>query len=176
MKILKFILLFVGTLIGLALIIAAFTKKEFSVERSIVINKPKAEVFDYVSSLKSQNDWSVWGSLDPNMKKEFIGTDKTVGFVSKWEGNDDVGSGEQEIKKIIPGERMETELRFLKPFKVTNIAHLITESVDSSHTTVKWRFEGKMAWPMNIMNMMMDITIAKDFEKGLSNLKAKLEQ
>ena len=47
-----------------------------------------------------------------------------LGFVSKWEGNKDVGSGEQEIKKIIHNESIESELRFLKPWKSQSDAYI----------------------------------------------------
>lgn len=36
--------------------------------------------------------------LDPNMEKEFKGTDGTVGFIYGWNGNKEGGEGEQEIK------------------------------------------------------------------------------
>lgn len=178
MKILKGILLFIGVLLAIILITAAFVKKDFKSERSIVINKPKSEVFAYVKSLKSQNDWSVWGKRDPNMKTEFTGTDGTVGCIHTWEGNDDVGSGEQEIKKIVEGERIDFELRFLKPFKATNYAHIITQA-ESDHTTkVTWGFNGTMSYPMNIslLFMNMDENIGNDFAEGLSNLKVLMEK
>ena len=177
MKILKGILFAVLAIVAIALISAAFVSKEFGVERQIVINKPKAQVFEYLKSLKSQNDWSTWGRKDPNMKSEFVGTDGTVGCISKWSGNKEVGQGEQEIKKIVEGERIENELRFLKPFKTKSRAYFITEPVNDSVTTVKWGFKGSMPYPLNLMSVIfnMDKQIGKDYEEGLSNLKAKLE-
>ena len=177
MKILKGLLFAVLALIAIILISAAFVKKDFGVGRQVVINKPKAQVFEYLKSLKSQNDWSTWGRKDPNMKSEFIGTDGTVGCISKWSGNDEVGEGEQEIKKIIEGERIENELRFIKPFKNKSLAYFVTESVNDSTTTVKWGFTGKMPYPFNLMTVVlnMDESIGKDYEEGLANLKAKLE-
>lgn len=165
-------------LIALILIAAFMMPKDYAVEKEIVINKPKAEVFEYIKSLKKQNDWSVWGSRDPNMKKDFSGTDGTVGFVSMWEGNDEVGKGEQEIMKIDEGRRVDTQLRFIEPFESTSDAYMITEAVDSGSTKVKWGFTGKMPIPMNLMLpfMNMEEAIGKDFEQGLNNLKGILEQ
>lgn len=34
---------------------------------------------------------------DPNMRKNFKGTDGTVGFCYAWDGNKKAGKGEQEI-------------------------------------------------------------------------------
>jgi len=177
MKILKAILFIVLGLVAIVLITAAFVKKDFAVERSIIINRPEPQVFEYLKSLRNQNEWSTWSKLDPNMKTEFIGTDGTVGSISKWKGNKDVGAGEQEIKKIVEGERIETELRFKEPFESTNMAHFTTEAIDSNTTKVNWGFEGNMTYPMNIMNLFgMDEAVGKDFQQGLNNLKAKLEQ
>src|SRR5690348_10023775 len=98
MKIVKKILLGIVAIIVLLLIIAIFLKKEYTVERSITINKPKQQIFDYVKLLKNQDNFSAWAKLDPNMKKEYHGTDGTVGFVSAWDSDKkDVGKGEQEI-------------------------------------------------------------------------------
>jgi len=72
-------------------------------------------VFNYVKYIKNQDHWSPWKSRDPEMKQSFIGEDGTVGFVSKWKGNKEVGTGEQEIKGIVENERIDSELRFFKP-------------------------------------------------------------
>jgi hypothetical protein len=158
------------------LIAALILPTDFRLEREIIINRPKPEVFAYVRSLKNQNNWSIWGLKDPGMKQEFRGTDETVGFVNAWEGNKDVGKGEQEIKRIVEGERMEFELRFEKPFKITNDAYIVTEAVNGSQTKVRWGFSGKSSRPMNIFSAMMKGALTKDFDAGLSNLKRILEK
>lgn len=56
-------------IIALLLIVALFVDKDFSAQRSIVINKPKAEIFAYIKLLKNQDTWSAWGKKDPAMKK-----------------------------------------------------------------------------------------------------------
>ena len=67
------------------MIAAIFVKREYSVEREVVINKPKQEVFEYVKLLKNQDNYSKWAMMDPKMKKEYTGTDGTVGFISAWD-------------------------------------------------------------------------------------------
>jgi len=157
-------------------ILALVAPTDFRMEREILIDRPKAEVFAYLRSLKNQNNWSVWAMKDPAIRNEFRGTDETVGFVNAWEGNKDVGKGEQEIKKIVEGERVEFELRFEKPFKATNDAYISTEAVNANQTKVRWGFSGKSPRPMNIMTMLMKGVLAKDFDTGLSNLKKILEK
>jgi uncharacterized protein YndB with AHSA1/START domain len=178
MKILKTILIAVGILIAVPLIVALFVKKDYEVEREITINKPKEEVFDYVKFLKNQDNYSKWATMDPEMEKTYRGTDGTVGFVSAWESdNKDVGKGEQEIKKITEGERIDFELRFFQPFESTEPAYMTTESVSENQTKVKWGFSGHMDYPMNIMMLFMDFEkmIGDDLDTGLKNLKSVLE-
>ena len=178
MKILKTILIVVAVLIALPLVIALFTAKEYAVEREIVINKPKPVVFDYVKYLRNQDNYSKWATMDPDMKKEYRGTDGTVGFVSAWDSDDpDVGKGEQEIKAIADGERIDFELRFIEPFESTEPAYMITESAGDNQTKVKWGFSGHMAYPMNMMLWFMDMEqmIGDDLQTGLVNLKSVLE-
>jgi len=98
-------------------ILALAAPKTFAVSRSIEIAKDKSEVFEYIRFLKKQDEWSPWQKKDPNMEKEFAGTDGEVGAISRWKGNKEVGEGEQEITKVIGGERIESRLRFFKPWK-----------------------------------------------------------
>ncbi len=165
-------------LIASILILALIVKKEYAVVREIVIEKPKSIVFDYIKLLKNQDNFSVWSSIDPNMKKDFKGVDGTVGCISSWDStNKNVGSGEQEIVKITEGEKIDFELRFLKPFKSISQAYFVTETVSENKTRVKWGFKGKMNYPMNLMLLFMNMEkmIGRDFENGLAKLKSILD-
>jgi hypothetical protein len=179
MRIIKKILLFIVVVIGIALIAAIFIKKDISITKEVVINKPKAEVFGYIKLIKHQDVYSVWQTMDPSMKKEYKGTDGTVGFISAWDSqNENVGAGEQEIKKIDEGNRIDLELRFKKPYEDTNTAFMTTTAIDSAHTKVEWGFNGRMDYPMNLMLVFMDMQkmIGDDLGKGLENLKVELEK
>ena len=150
---------------------------DFKMEKEIVINKSKDEVFAYLKSLKNQDDWSPWNRKDPNMKKEFRGTDCTVGCLAAWDSQDkNVGKGEQEIIKITEGERVDFELRFEKPMKATNNAFLSAKSSGTNATTVTWGFSGVSKRPMNVMTLLMRGMLTKAFNEGLSNMKKILEK
>lgn len=179
MKALKIIGLTIVGIIALTLIVALFVNGKYAVEREVTINKPKQEVFDFVKYLKNQDQFSVWAQIDPNMKKEFRGEDATVGFVSAWDSeNPKAGKGEQKITKIVDGERIDYELHFIEPFESTDYAYLSFASVNDSVTTVKWGFNGKMKYPMNLMMLFMDMEamLAPDLQNGLDNLKGILEK
>lgn len=178
----KFLLYLVIALIGLVslgLIVAIFIRKEYNVERSATINSPRQNVYDYVKYLKNQNEFSVWSKIDPNMKVEFRGTDGTVGFVSAWNSEvKEAGKGEQEILSIDEGNRIDYEIRFFEPMKSTDKAFISLESKNDSVTNVKWGFNGKLKYPMNLMLVFMDMDaiLGKDLQGGLNNLQAILEK
>ena len=178
MKIIKKILLAIVFLIVLVLVVALFVKREYSVERDITINKPQQDVFNYIKFVKNQDNYSKWAMADPAMRKEYKGTDGTVGFVSAWDSDSShVGKGEQEITKITDNE-LDMDLRFIKPFKGSEDAAMKAEAIDSNQTKVKWIFHSKMNYPMNVMLlcMNMDKMVGNDLSTGLTNLKAILEK
>lgn len=178
MNILFTILLVIAALVALILIVALFTRKNYSIQRSIVIQKPRQEVFQYIRHLKNQDYYSKWVMADPAVKKSYRGTDGEVGFVYAWDGNQKAGKGEQEIRNIVEGERMDLEIRFERPFAGVASTPFITESTNSRETKVTWGMSSAMNYPMNIMLLFlnMDNLLGKDLEESLSNLKAQLER
>lgn len=165
-------------IIALLLIVALFMPKEYAVEREVTINKPVDSVFKYVKYLKNQNEFSVWANIDPNMKSTFTGTDGAVGAISAWESKvKEVGIGEQEITKINEGKRLDFELRFKEPMNDTAMGFMSTEMVSENQTKVKWGINGIIPYPINLMLpfMKMDQMIGNDLQKGLENLKGKME-
>lgn len=166
----------VGALIILLLIVALFVKKQYAIEREITINKSKAEVFGFIKHLKNQDQYSKWVQTDPNMEKDFRGTDGTVGFVYAWNGNKKAGEGEQEIKFIKEGEKLEVEVRFIRPFVSVAQTPFTTEAVSANQTKVKWGMRGANPYPLNLMNLFMSGMLGKDLEISLINLKTILEK
>ena len=122
------------------LAIAIAASKNYLVERTILINKPLTEVFNYIKYIKKQDNWSPWKKKDPTMSQEFYGEDGTIGFIASWIGNKEVGEGEQEIKNIINNSRLESQLRFLKPWKSKSDAYIDVKEIDAGSTEVIWGF------------------------------------
>jgi uncharacterized protein YndB with AHSA1/START domain len=177
MSIVISILLVIAGLIALLLIIALLTKKDFSLQKEVIINRPKQQVFDYLKLIRNQEKYSVWVMRDPNIKMVYTGVDGTVGFTSSWESNDKhVGVGEQEIKKIADGESMQVEIRFKKPFEDTNQALTTVVAMAPNETKVVNLFYGSNKFPKNIMNLFMDKLVGGDMQTNLQNMKTNLEK
>jgi uncharacterized protein YndB with AHSA1/START domain len=179
MKFLKIAGIAIALLVAIPFILALFVPRDYSVVREVTIERPHQEVYEYTKLLKNQDQYSKWQLMDPEMQKEYRGTDGKVGFVSFWKSdNPEVGSGEQEILAIKDGERIDYALRFFEPFQSEDKAYMEFEKIDSNKTKVRWGFDGHMAYPMNAMLFVMDMEamLGDDFEVGLRNLKEILEK
>jgi len=145
-------------------------------EASVEIKRSLKDVFDYLKYTKNQDNFSVWNQADPNMKKEYSGTDGTNGFIYKWDSTlRNVGAGEQETKLIIEGKRIEFEVRFLRPMKnVANIEFRFVANGELS-TTVTWAFDSPSKFPFSLLSPIFKKMMVIDLEKGLASLKKLLE-
>jgi hypothetical protein len=176
MKILITILLVLASIIALLLIIALFMKREHFVKREIIIDAPRQKVFDYLKLLKNQDEWNNGAKADPGRRKEFKGTDGTVGYIYAWSGNKDAGEGEKEIKNIIEGKRIETEIRFVKPITTSATMIIETDSLAHNQTKVSLSNAGTLKYPLNIMIPIFEKNFAKDLDSSLLTLKSILEK
>ncbi len=176
MRALKILLIILGSLALLVVILGLTGSDTYRYERSITIAAPADAVYGHVSSLGALDKWSPWNDLDPDMKKSIDGTDGTVGATAKWEGNEDVGKGEQRIDELVQGERVRTHLTFLEPFASESDA-LYELAADGEGTKVTWAMVGDNGFMSKLMCkfMDMDAMIGKDFEKGLARLKEQVE-
>lgn len=169
------ILLSIVGLIALLLIIALFLKKEHYVNREIIINAPQQKVFDFLRFLENQDKFNKWAKTDPDRKIETKGTDGTIGYIYIWSGNKDAGEGAKEIKNIVEGKRIETEIRFTKPMNVTASMIMETEALSDNQTKVNFINTGTLKYPLNLMIPMAEKNFAKDLDSSLATLKNILE-
>jgi uncharacterized protein YndB with AHSA1/START domain len=176
MTIILTILLIAISVIALLLIIALFMKRDHYVKREIIIHAPRQKVFNFLKLLKNQDKFNKWAKADPDRNWDFKGTDGTVGFIISWNGNKDVGEGEKEIMKIVEGERIETQIRFVRP--MATVANIImeTESLSDNQTRVCMSNAGTLKYPMNIMIPIAEKMFPKDMDISLSTLKNLLEK
>lgn len=154
MKILKRVLLVLLIIIAIPFIIALFVSNDFQARSTILIDKPREEVFEYVRQVSNQEDFGVWFKMDPDIKLISEGTDGTEGFVLRWE-SDVVGNGSQTITRIVGQDSIISKLDFGFGDPPTGYFALRTP------------------YPWNFMSLFVDMN--KDFEVGVSNLKKEME-
>jgi hypothetical protein len=167
----------IAGILVMTIILAALGPKTYDVSRSIVIEKPIEDVFNYIKFVKNQNHWSPWKLKDPEMHQEYMGEDGTVGFRAYWKGNKQVGEGSQTITVVTENERLETRLVFLKPFKSESTGYYTFERHSDQRTNLVWGFHGRNKFPatMYMLFFNMDKVVGKDFSEGLENVKKLLE-
>jgi len=177
MSVLTTVLGIIAGIVILVLLTALFVKKEYTVQSQITIGKNSRVVFDYIKYLKNQAYYNKWVMMDPNAKMDYKGKDGTVGFTLAWDSkNKNVGKGEQEVKKIMDGERIDCEIRFERPFK--NVAQTFMEvtAISERTTNVQWGMLGKNPYPFNLMNLFIPNMLEKDLDTSLGILKNNLEK
>ncbi|MEO5942035.1 MAG: SRPBCC family protein [Ferruginibacter sp.] len=176
MNIVITILSIVAGIVALLLIVAFFMKKGYNTHQEIIIHEPLQKVFDYLMQIRNQDNFNKWIMVDPDMKREYKGTDGTVGFIYAWNGNKEAGEGEQEIKTIDKGKKIEMELRFVRPFSGVAHAKMTTESLSASQTKVIWNTNSNMKYPINLMLPLIVKMLEKDMGTSLTTLKKILEK
>jgi hypothetical protein len=147
------------------------------IEKSIEISRSSREVFDYLKYTRNQDNFSVWNMADPSMKKDYQGTDGTVGHIYRWDSaNKNVGAGEQEIIGIDEGKKIGYELRFFRPMRNVGKSYFLINGKGESFTSVIWTFDSPMKFPYSLLAPVFKKMMGKDLEKGLTNLKTILEK
>lgn len=176
MRALKIIGILVGAIIAVLLILGLVLPKEMTVDRSITIDAPVAQVFPHLQYFAKTDAWSPWNKMDPNMEKSIEGEDGTVGAISRWSGNKDVGVGYQKITAIDPGKRVDLDLVFEEPWESQADIYIQAEEVEDG-TKVTWGFRSDTPIPENIMMAMMGMrkALSQDYDEGLSMLKEVVE-
>ena len=171
------VLIFIAAIAILLFIAHLLMGKEMCIEKTILIDKPINEVFDYIKLTKNQDNFSVWNMTDPNMKKEYQGIDGQVGFIYKWDSeNKNVGAGEQEIIKIEDEKSIEYEVRFSRPMKNIGTPKFVLDSITDNKVKLSWVFVCPTKFPMTLFKPIFQKMLGKDLEKGLNNLKVVLEK
>lgn len=171
MKALKITGLVLTTLVSIALITGLFVNGQYAVEREVTINKPKKEIGEYVNQLDKLDSFNVGVTSAPAKQKVSTVQEAAVQSVAASDSINPV------VNKKAPGERVDYEIHFTKPFEATDHSYIISEAVSEKQTKVKWGFKGEIKYPMNLMLLVMDMEnkLAPGLEKGLHNLKTTLE-
>lgn len=176
MRILKTLLIIIVALVAIVVLLGLIGPDTYRYERSVTIDAPPSSVYGHVSSLAAMDAWSPWNALDPNMKKTYEGADGSVGAISRWEGNADVGKGEQRLDSLVPDRLVKNHVKFIEPWASESDA-LVELQPEGEGTKVTWAMVGNNDFMSKVMGkfMDMDAMLGKDFEKGLALLKEQVE-
>lgn len=176
MKALKTIGFIILGLVLLIVVLALIAPKSYQMERSITVKADEAAVFKAINQWSEFQAWSPWSPLDPNMEVKISENDGSIGSTYQWKGNDSVGEGIMTRTEIIPNQKSSADLEFKVPYESKAKTWMSMEPAEGGYK-VTWGMKGDLPIPMNIMMLFMDFTdaIGKDYDKGLNNLKTRVE-
>jgi uncharacterized protein YndB with AHSA1/START domain len=166
-----------GALLAVLLGFAAYQPGTFEVERHITINAPPEKVMVLIDDFHNWRAWSPWESPDPAIQRSFIGAERGKGAAYAWSGSDKDGAGRVEITRSSSSSGIEMEVDFIAPSQSYNTAEFTFQPQGDS-TRVVWSMRGPLAFSDKLKNVFfsVDRTLGKDFETGLSNMKAAAEK
>lgn len=144
-----------------------------SVSKSVIIDKPLAEVFVFVRDYKNDPNWSPWFVMEPGVNIDLSDNTSEEGSSYFWD-SEYIGSGQSTQIKIIPDKAIYRDLQFLKPWKSTAKIRFDFEVVDEG-TKVVWNMDSSLPFFMFWMKNKMEAWVGADFVRGLSMLKEYLE-
>lgn len=173
---LKTIVLIIAAVIAALLAYAAVKPDSFRISRSATIAAPPHRVFALINDLRRFNEWNPFAKMEPTVVITYDASSAGVGGAYHWKG-EKTGEGRMQITESVPAQRVTAKLDFSKPFEAHNRVDF-TVQPQGSGSTVTWLMQGPMPYLNRLMTVFfdMDKTVGKDFESGLSNLKALAEK
>ena len=152
------------------------SRDTYTVQRSLTIDAPPAEIFKLVADFRRWTEWSPWEGLDPQLQRTYSGPESGAGASYGWSGNRKAGQGQMTILEVVEPSSIAVDLRFDKPFKARNDMSFDIQE-QGSVSAVHWKMSGKKTLTTKVMGLFksMDALVGPDFEKGLGQLKALVE-
>ena len=174
MRIAKWILVVAGVLATVFLVGAALMPSAYKVERAITINAPAGKIYPLIAAPRAWPAWAIWFERERDMKVSFSGAESGQG--AKWQWSSKEGSGQMEFTRAEPGKVVEYTLAF--PEMGMRSTGALTLAPAGNATRLSWTNEGDvgknpvMRWFVPFLDGM----IGKDYEDGMSRLKALVEK
>ena len=176
MKLWKKITLALIALIALVVLGGFLVPSEFAVERSIVIDASKEQIYGPVNTLRRWPEWSVWTPENyPKMTYTYEGPESGVGAISKWTDPDN-GNGQMEITESDVASGIRYTLQF-EGFP-TAYGQISFSDAGENQTEVSLRMTGNMGNdPISrYFGLLMDDMMGQDFEGCLAGMKKLVEE
>lgn len=155
---------------ALILIAGALGPKKMEVKRSITINQPVSEIFNYTTDYQHRLNWNPWLEQDPNARHTFQGESGQPGNRWTWSG-EQIGKGYLEIKEIKNNKKLVSDLKFTEPWESQSIDIRKFEETPQG-TKVIWITRSELSYPIErIVGIFMNNRMGSTISKGLQNLK-----
>ncbi len=177
MKIIAIIVAVLVVAIAALLLYAATRPDTFRIERRTSVKAPPEKIYPLIADFRRWGLWSPYEHRDPQMKRGYEGAATGAGAIYSWDGDKNIGSGRMEILEAVPPSKIVIKLDFFSPFEAHNTAEF-TMTPKNGETEVTWATYGRQPFIGKLMSLFisMDKMAGKDFEDGLTALKAEAEK
>lgn len=173
MNILKIVGLIVGVCVSLVLAVPALLPSTVVVERSVDVKASPSEAYAVLADLNQFVQWNPWSEIEPNVKVQVTG--KGLGSTYTWEG-EKTGAGKMTLTALRPNLLVQVAMEFLKPMPGVATSLWEISPTQAGGATVNWRYIQEVTYFKRWLGLAMNSAMGPVFEKGLNNLKAKLEK
>ena len=170
---LKKILSVLAVIVVLLLLIPAFLSSKMRIERSIEIESSPAVVHAFLADLNQYPKWNPFSENDPGSTAQVTGSG--VGSTLAWKG-EKTGEGKMTITQLELNQRVRLTLEFYTPMAGEALIEWTTERVDANKTRMTWSMDEEFPYFQRYFGLMMKGAMGKTFERGLGNLKGKIEK
>jgi hypothetical protein len=172
----KSIAIVAGAVIAVPLVVAAFRPDTFRIERRATIKAPPEKVHALINDMRAMNTWNPFNLKDPNVRGEYRGPQAGPGAQYHYAGNREVGKGSLTIVETHP-TRILMKLDVTEPMEGHNLVQF-SLAPRGDATEVTWAIHGPSPYITKLVGLFMDMDkmIGREFESGLSMLKAKAEK
>ncbi|AWK07019.1 transcriptional regulator [Flavobacterium crocinum] len=173
MKILKYLFLFALLSLVALTVFVATQKGIFDVERSKVINSPRATVYSYLNDFRNYEDFESWSVEDPSIKMTFPNKTSGNGASFYWDGVD--GKGNATTLKTKEGESIEQKMQY--DGTQADVSWTLKDTLNGK-TKVTWKAKGTMSFLFKIYTALhggSNKVIGTIYEKSLANIDKNLD-
>lgn len=173
MKILKYLFLFALLSLVALTVFVATQKGIFDVERSKVINSPRATVYNYLNDFRNYEDFESWSVEDPSIQMTFPNKTSGNGASFYWDGAD--GKGNAITLKTKEGESIDQKMKY--DGTEADVRWILKDTLNGK-TKVTWKGKGTMSFLFKIYTALhggSDRVIGTIYEKSLANIDKNLD-
>jgi Polyketide cyclase / dehydrase and lipid transport len=170
------VIIALGAIVVAIVAIASRRPGTFKVARSLSIRSEPERLFPLINDLHAFNTWNPFAQRDPNARAVYRGPACGKGAVHTFDGKKS-GTGQIEIVDAAAPKQVTMRLTMVKPFRADNTVNFTLEPRGDA-TNVTWAMSGQSPLLAKVIGLFIncDNMVGKDFEQGLSNLRAIAEK
>ena len=172
MRILKYLfLLLLLSFVALSIFVAT-QKGDFTIEKSQIINAPKATVFNFVNDYRNWEDFNTMISEDPEMKIMFPKKTMGPGASFSWEGKEESG----DVLTVFVKENDSISQKMNFNGASSSVFWSFKDTIGGTKLT--WKTTGKMSFMMKVTTIIdggMNEILGEKYEKSLANIDKTLD-